>query len=85
MNYTKEQAKKLQTRVFACEGAQVTAYLKENAAKRLGVDVESVDAIYKINSHQTSVDEIVENFDGYDENGQPIFSYSIEMKEEFKQ
>lgn len=61
--YSKAQASKLKIKTFSYtdnSGAKlVRAYLKENAAKRLGVNVEDVHQSNQITGG-TSVDELVE-------------------------
>lgn len=64
--YSKLQAAKLKTHTFATttqSGASIVkAYLKENAAKRLGVSVEAVYA-YNGFTNGVSVDELVPTYD----------------------
>lgn len=67
--YTKAESKKLQTKVFSAmtsKGSiQVKAYLKENALTRLqkvdsNISLEDISVVNTHNSHQASVDKIVE-------------------------
>jgi hypothetical protein len=74
-NYTKAEIKKLQTRVFSAMtskgSVQIKAYLKENALIRLkavdsNISLEDISVVNAHNSHQASVDKIVE-IDPYNE------------------
>jgi hypothetical protein len=79
-NYSKEAAKKLHIHTFATTTSRgatiVRAYLKENAARKLGV---SIDEVYPYNAPTggSSVDELVST---YDHSGNE--SFKIEMKNE---
>lgn len=65
-NYTKSESQRLSPKTFVFTdnrgGNYVKAFLKENAAQRLGVSVDDLKESNMI-PDSVCVDEIVENFD----------------------
>lgn len=83
--YTEKQVKFLQPKVFAIDTEngqiQIKAYLKENAVKEFqkqepSTSEKDVKEVRAFNSHQSSVDEIVNHPERNDEN-QWIDVYAI--------